>query len=46
MSYFNLTYSAVSKFLTVFILFNLTTKLDGTVNIAGGKWSHATHQVT
>lgn len=46
MSHFNFTYSAVSKLLGVFNLFNLTTKLDGTVNVADGKLSHGTHQVT
>lgn len=46
MSYFNFTYSAVSNLLTVFNLFNLITTLDGTVNIANGKLSHATQKVT
>lgn len=46
MSHFNFTYSAVSKLLGVFHLFNLTTKLDGTVNVADGKLSHGPHQVT
>lgn len=46
MSYFSFTYSAVSKLLTVFNLFNLIATLDGTVNIAKGKSSHAMQKAT
>jgi len=43
MSYFNFIDSAVPKLLTAFSLLDLTTKRDGTVTIADGKLSHATH---